>query len=150
MCRLVTNVKFLVILTLAITITVNFTGLPSPSVAIEKWEEPYDDLEKCTACPHEQFLERHVCPYCETLQDAATFSRLIRGYARRNTVLFGTPEFEVKTYLKNRCGNTTPVKIATCSLVDNIYYHCELLGFKCFCEHSTINGHIFFREIKCE
>ncbi len=121
---------------------------------VDNWEEIMDDidrLEKCTSCPHPRFIERHICPYCDTLQEAATFTRLIRGTSiRKNTVIFGTPNFELKSYLKKRCGNIDAVPAAVCQKTEPGVFECEFIGQRCFCEHSTSNGHLYFHEIKCE
>ncbi len=153
MHQTVLKMKRLLIYAIAIALVI-IVNLESFDSTVDNWEDLADDLanlERCTSCPHERFITHHICPYCNTLEEAATFTRLIRGHnTMKNTVLLGSPNFELKTYRRNRCGNTNAVKIAICEFMHNSQeFQCKLLGNYCYCEHSTVNGHLFFKEIKC-
>ena len=105
-------------------------------------------------CPHPVFVERHICSYCKTLQDSADFSRYRPHPTFKNTVLFGHPPFEVKTYMKGRCGNVNAIPVAVCTTtVESTFnkpnYRCSWMGSRCFAEHSTSTGHLFYTEVKC-
>ena len=69
----------------------------------------------------------------------------------RNTVFFGSPKFELKTYIKDRCGNVDGVKVAVCTNhgTDDNMFNCNWMGVNCYAEHSTSTGHLYFRDIKC-
>ncbi len=120
-----------------------------------------DDIKRCTSCPHHRFIEKHICPYCKTLADAAAFTQLMRRPTRRNTVFYGHPIFEVKTYKRDRCGNVSPTAVAICQETksgnDPTFptvallptYECHYLGKTCYAEHSMSTGHLFFDEIRC-
>ncbi len=108
-------------------------------------------------CPHPTFIDRHICTTCHTLEDAADFSRYRQNPTYTNTVVFGYPSFEVKTYKEDRCGNVDFAKVAVCRIVgglDDMYYNrpvytCTWKGQTCFTEHSITSGHLFYGEIKC-
>ena len=116
----------------------------------------FDPVNTCTSCPHERFLSRHLCTACRTLDDAGNFCRYMNSPGRTMTIFFGQPSFELKTYMKHRCGNIVGVPAAVCSIVakDKTYiyvgkYYCKYLGKTCYGEHSSQNGHLFFKEIRC-
>ncbi len=104
-------------------------------------------------CPHPAFIDHHLCSYCHTLQDAATFSKYRTNPSGRNTVFFGHPQFEVKTYRADRCGNVDPVKVAVCTRTDfetsPTGFACNWMGSTCYGEHSLTTGHLYYRDIKC-
>ena len=103
-------------------------------------------------CPHPYFLDNHLCTYCYTLEDAADFTKYRPNPTGRNTVFFGRPTFEIKTYMDDRCGNVDSVKVAVCSMTNpkaRNSYTCTWMGDRCYGEHSIANGHLFYRNIKC-
>ncbi len=102
-------------------------------------------------CPHPNFIDNHLCTSCSTLDDAANFSKYRPRPSGRNTVFFGRPRFEVKSYMKDRCGNIDAVMVAVCTAsgLDPTEYICHWLGSRCIGEHSITNGHLFYRDIKC-
>ncbi len=112
--------------------------------------------KQCLACPHERFLARHLCEDCRTLEDAANFCKFGLSPTSRNTVFFGHPRYEVKTYKSDRCGNIDGVKTAICRLTTEkdvtglSKFECTFLGECCYAEHSTSSGHLFFHEIFCD
>ncbi len=108
-----------------------------------------DPVKSIPPCPHPRFLARHLCSHCTTLDDAEDFSRYRPAPSGRNTVFFGTPRFEVKTYIADRCGNIDPAKVAVCTSRDRRSYSCTWLGQVCYGEHSIRSGHLFYNAIKC-
>ncbi len=111
--------------------------------------------ERCINCPHDRFLGRHLCEGCRNLDDAAEFSRYVSAPPHRNTVFFGHPKFEVKTYKDDRCGNIDGVPAAICTdkkISGSVLpkYSCIYKGQQCYAEHSMRNGHLFHNEIFCE
>ncbi len=105
-------------------------------------------------CPHPNFIASHLCVHCNTLDDAADFTRYRSRPTGKNTIFFGRPAFEVKTYIADRCGNVEPVRAAACTLTRGSMttsgtYTCMWLGTHCVGEHSLSNGHLFYRDIRC-
>ncbi len=101
-------------------------------------------------CPHGRFISNHLCTYCTSLDDAADFSRYRPRPTWKNTVFFGRPSFEVKTYLRDRCGNIDPVQVAVCTKTDtSTTYSCTWMGQRCIGEHSISTGHLYYHDIKC-
>ncbi len=112
------------------------------------------DVDNCISCPHENFLSNHVCTTCTTTTDAADFSKYVNADNPRkvNTVFYGRPSFEPRTYISNRCGMTVAVPTASCKRMAGSSippkYTCTYLG-ECLAEHSTANGHLFHDEMRC-
>ncbi len=102
-------------------------------------------------CPHPNFLARHLCTHCNSLDDAADFSKYRPMPTGRNTVFLGHPRFEIKTYMKDRCGNVDAVRVAVCTRTGHtdVPYTCNWLGERCYGEHSLSSGHLFYNGIKC-
>ena len=100
-------------------------------------------------CPHPNFIANHLCAHCRTLDDAADFSKYRPYPTGRNSVFFGRPAFEEKTYLPDRCGNVDSVPAAVCTSSGPNKYTCTWLGKACYAEHSIRNGHLFYNAIKC-
>ncbi len=105
-------------------------------------------------CPHHTFITNHLCSHCYTLQDAAVFTESRPKSTLRNTVFFGRPKFEVKTYLPNRCGNVDGAPAAICTMdftssTEHPAYTCNWLGKSCYAEHSLTNGHLYYADVKC-
>ncbi len=139
----------------ALLITVMYPANVNPSDHTNPTHS-YDDRFNCAACPQMRFLERHLCSTCRTLEDAADFTRFLENPHHTNTIFFGEPPFEVKTYKKDRCGNTVGVPVATCSTIpyNQTYkklgnYFCRFEGKTCYGEHAISTGHLFFGEIRC-
>ena len=100
-------------------------------------------------CPHPDFLKKHVCTTCKTGEDCLVFSRKRnrRATANKNTVLLQEPNFKLdKRYARESCRNIDPVKIMTCTLNTGF---CKIEGEQCYTRHATSNGHLFYREVKC-
>ncbi len=108
-----------------------------------------DDVSAVPACPNPKFIANHLCVDCSTLDNAAYFSKYRPFPPRRNTVFFGRPQFEVKTYMADRCGNIEGCKAALCTKTDAETYTCRWLGNNCFAEHSISSGHLHYQNIKC-
>ena len=110
-------------------------------------------VEAVPPCPHPNFVTNHLCSFCQTLEDAADFSKYRPRISRRNTVFFGSPTFEVKTYMKDRCGNIDGTRAAVCtydySVKSGNPFKCTWLGSMCYGEHSLTTGHLFYNAIKC-
>ncbi len=147
-----TIVAFMIV---ALCLATIFLYLPRSATCLN---DDDGDLQEtfCTSCPHPRFIEKHLCRYCTNLDHAATFSTIaiLRHPSIRNTVFFGTPSFHVKTYIKSRCGNSSPAAAAVCELTfDDSHYlpffKCKYLGKFCYGEHSTDNGHLHYEEIRC-
>ncbi len=100
-------------------------------------------------CPHPNFLANHLCAHCTTLDDAGDFSKYRPHPSGKNTVFFGMPKFEQKSYLPDRCGNVDGVTVAVCTYKSPNVYNCRWLGTECYGEHSITNGHLFYQNIKC-
>ncbi len=112
--------------------------------------------KQCLACPHERFITHHLCADCDNLDAAANFCKYMPLPPIRNTVFFGNPRFEVKTYTSDRCGNIDGTKTAVCTMTSEEgvtglpVFECTFLGQRCYAEHSTVTGHLFFDEIFCD
>ncbi len=110
------------------------------------WDTSSSD--ECT-CPHPKFIDRHICSFCNDLNDASIFAQIQTKPTGRLTMFFGHAPYEKKTYKACRCGNTVPVPAAQCTKDDDGRYECSYLGQKCVGEHDADSGHLFFREIQC-
>ncbi len=112
------------------------------------------EADPCVTCPHERFLANHVCPTCTTTSDAADYMKYLDvDYPRHiNTVFYGRPSFEARTYMPNRCGMKTAAPAASCKKVGGSkeppVYICKSLGL-CVAEHSMETGHLFYNEMRC-
>ncbi|CAB4062869.1 unnamed protein product [Lepeophtheirus salmonis] len=98
-------------------------------------------------CPHEMFVNKHLCVDCKTLQDALEFSRNRQSYGDTNvnTVFFSSSVFESKKGDRELvCVNTTPLRAVKCTLSSN---HCYEMGSNCIGKHAVSNGHLFYHEI---
>ncbi|QQP40290.1 Uncharacterized protein FKW44_014285 [Caligus rogercresseyi] len=100
-------------------------------------------------CPHEMFVNKHLCVDCNSIQEALAFSRRRQAYGGTNvnTVFFGSSQFESKqAHGESVCVNTTPLKAVKCTINTN---HCFELGQNCHGEHAVSNGHLFYQAIRC-
>jgi hypothetical protein len=96
-------------------------------------------------CPHPRFTMKHHCSTCSNEEDALEFSRQMRVGRDRtnvNTVICGSPTFHVEG---DRCFSNS-IKVMTCTLSNG---HCTLDGVGCVTQHSTGNGHLFYRDTVC-
>ncbi len=100
-------------------------------------------------CPHPYFIASHLCVHCKTLQDAADFSKTRPYEPMINTVFFGMPRFEKKTYMQNRCGNIDGVPVAICKRTNYPHFECHWQGQNCYGEHAISSGHLYYADIKC-
>ena len=97
------------------------------------------------SCPHPKFVQKHLCTYCKTPEDALKFSRSRnQKFVKINTVLFGDPSFEKIN--DKFCQNTEGVEIYDCNLRKG---KCDKKGKNCTTKHHTASGHLEFKNIKC-
>ena len=113
----------------------------------------YHSTSAVDPCPHPNFIANHLCVHCVSLDDAAHFSRYRPRRTMKNSVFFGQPAFETKSYLPDRCGNIDGTKVAICTAtnpgMDVSEYNCRWLGMNCYGEHSITTGHLHYSNIKC-
>jgi len=102
------------------------------------------------SCPHPNFVAKHLCLDCLTEEDALEFSRdrnRIQATAV-NTVFFGNSSFTSVSpkSTEQLCENDVPLLTYNCNIQRN---ECRLVGNECKGKHSTDNGHLFYKEVKC-
>lgn len=131
----------------------------SGMMAKTKWMMKAEDIESAgkggqmvpeatPPCPHSTFMRKHVCKNCLNEEDALEFSikRQEISYTNVNTVIFGDPEFEFDQETR-LCRNRLGQKVMTCTISNEM---CRMDGENCTTFHSTGNGHLYYRDTKCQ
>ena len=98
-----------------------------------------------SSCPHPTFVQKHLCRYCQTPEDALEFSKSRTAKnIHINTVLFGDPGFE--KIGGQYCQNIDRVQIYNCYLKRDI---CYPVGSRCLTKHHISTGHLYYKEMDC-
>ena len=105
-------------------------------------------------CPHNRFIEKHLCVNCTTVEDALAYSEARVKFAPTGTngVLFGTSDKQawdsvpIPNENYHLCQNKHGMNHYTCNMKTK---KCRLDGSNCYSWHHTRNGHLFYKETIC-
>ena len=98
-------------------------------------------------CPQAVFKKKHWCQPCTNAEESLAFSKRVRvgvHFSNVNTVIMGQVHFHA---LEGRLCKSSAAPVMRCDLVKSF---CELLGTRCFTNHTMLTGHLLHRHIRCE
>ncbi len=104
-----------------------------------------------SACPNQDFLNKHYCQKCETPAQALQFTLKRKNtdpnFKGSNTVFVG----EVKAWIpdKDLCSNQNPMSVFDCNISSNKPGCLPRAGW-CFGKHRQDDGHLYFDRLKCK